>query len=354
MAITDSKREYSLDVLKIIATIIIIFHHYQQITSTRFLHFNFYASSFYFGYIVELFFVLSGMFMWRYATLIENEGLTFPKFMKRRYFRLIPLVAVGAIVYEILICIYPYFGTGYWSNEQGLDIEGTILDCLGIQAGWASSNPHVNNPTWYVSVLILCYVIFYFISYISRNTRGRIKSQYCYVIMIFVGLGINTYTINLPFMNEYSARGYVAFFFGVLLGIWLNKIENTKRLWWFSLILLFALTTLFAYRPELAVSFTLTVVYYPAWIIFFRFFPLHSIFSYRQIGELGKISFDVYIWHICLLILLDILIKAFHWNLNLNTVPAMISFTLVAFSVGAVSYYALEKPLNNFVERKIK
>lgn len=54
----EYKRNYSLDFIKIIATIFIIFHHYQQITGAYFHNkINFCNGKFYFGYMVELFFI---------------------------------------------------------------------------------------------------------------------------------------------------------------------------------------------------------------------------------------------------------------------------------------------------------
>lgn len=52
-----NERRYSLDALRIIATILIIFHHYQQVIGGYFEgHINFWNGRFYFGYIVEFFF----------------------------------------------------------------------------------------------------------------------------------------------------------------------------------------------------------------------------------------------------------------------------------------------------------
>ena len=54
-------RNYALDALKVAATIIIIFHHYQQLTNSSFsAGINYYGGWFYFGMMVELFFLISG------------------------------------------------------------------------------------------------------------------------------------------------------------------------------------------------------------------------------------------------------------------------------------------------------
>lgn len=69
------QRNYSLDVLRIIATVLIVFHHYQQATGAFFEGcLNFFNGRFYFGYIVEFFFLLSGFFMVNYRNWIENGG----------------------------------------------------------------------------------------------------------------------------------------------------------------------------------------------------------------------------------------------------------------------------------------
>lgn len=92
-----NERRYSLDVLRIIATILIIFHHYGQVTGLYLEgHINYCNGRFYFGYVVEFFFLLSGYFMYRYIGKITN-GLTFKKFFLPRALRLLPLVFISGI-----------------------------------------------------------------------------------------------------------------------------------------------------------------------------------------------------------------------------------------------------------------
>lgn len=128
------RREYSLDVIKIIATILIVFHHYQQVTGAMFSVINFWDGKFYFGYIVELFFVLSGYFMWRYVDRI-NATYSFKCFILKKMQRLLPLVAIGAVVYEILLIIYQILYGQQWLGIQ-VTLWGTVIDALGIQDGW--------------------------------------------------------------------------------------------------------------------------------------------------------------------------------------------------------------------------
>lgn len=66
----SKSRNIVLDTLKILATSFIVCHHYQQILEIKFSKFNFFYGKFYFGWFVELFFVLSGFFMYKYIEKI--------------------------------------------------------------------------------------------------------------------------------------------------------------------------------------------------------------------------------------------------------------------------------------------
>lgn len=60
------KRNTSLDVIKILATTIIVFHHYQYVTGIRFSAFiNFHGGSVEWYRMVELFFIISGMLSYK-------------------------------------------------------------------------------------------------------------------------------------------------------------------------------------------------------------------------------------------------------------------------------------------------
>lgn len=85
----------------------------------------------------------------------------------------------------------------------------------------------VNNPTWYISVLLLCYIVFYLLTYLGK--RWQIPHTYLFVFMVLLGCGAQTYGLNLPFLNGSSCRGYYAFFFGVLPAEWLEKLNAAKK-----------------------------------------------------------------------------------------------------------------------------
>lgn len=218
-----TERKNSLDVLRIVATILIVFHHYQQTTGAYFEgHINYWAGKLYFGYVVEFFFLLSGYFMYRYIQRI-NDGMSFKGFFLPRAARLLPLVFFSGITYEVFLYIYQRVCGGDWFGVS-ISVWGVIINALGIQDGWVFQNPMVNNPTWYISVLLLCYVVFYLLIYLSK--RWKVPHTYLFLFMILLGCGAQTYGLNLPFLNGSSSRGYYAFFFGVLFAQGMEGLEK--------------------------------------------------------------------------------------------------------------------------------
>lgn len=125
------KRNYSLDVIKIIATILIVFHHYQQVTGTKFQLMNFYDGNFQFGFIVELFFIISGYLTFKYIKKIEN-GELFKDFYLKKAKRLLPLVAISVVVSAILQIVYKILYSQWYFVD--ISLFGIISNSLGIQA----------------------------------------------------------------------------------------------------------------------------------------------------------------------------------------------------------------------------
>ena len=347
----EYKRNYSLDFIKIVATIIIIFHHYQQVTGAFFENkINFCNGKFYFGTIVELFFILSGFFMYSYITKI-NQGISFPNFYFKRLSRLFPLLLIGALIYEFFLIIYQHIYQNSWMGIKPT-FWGIVSDSLGIQDGWALPNPCVNNPTWYISVLMLCYIIFYFIVYLSK--KYKLRPQYLFIFMIFLGMGIQTYGLSLPFLNNSSSRGYYSFFFGILLAESLSKHKiNTKAII-VCIISLVILTYLIAYHNDFmssGISYTMTFIYYPMVIILCKSNIIGRLLNRKIIGQLGRISFDVFIWHNPFYLLLYICIKLFNWNLNLNSWVTMVGYAVFCYIWGTISYYLIEQPIGKIINK---
>ncbi|WP_090167077.1 acyltransferase family protein [Pseudobutyrivibrio sp. 49] len=313
---------------------------------------NFFNGKFYFGLVVELFFILSGYFMYDYIKKIE-EGYPFPKFYVKRLVRFFPLLFISAACYEVILNWFEQVFLYKWSDIS-ISLWGLIITSLGIQAGWSLDNPVINNPTWYISVLMLCYVIFYFLIYIAK--RLNLKVEYLFIVMIFIGMGIRDFGLNLPFLNASSCRGYYAFFFGVLFAEFLRKHKITKKETLICGLVPIILTLLIVYTECLMVKgidYVMTFVYYPALIIFCKY-GIGNILNHPFIGLMGKISFDVFIWHHPVNMFMIIAIYRFNIPCNIYRFRTMLIYALICWVVGTISYICIDKPIAGLIKRKFK
>ncbi len=342
----NNKREYTLDFIKIIATILIVFHHYQQVIGGHFRYVDFYGGKFYFGNVVELFFILSGYFMYKYISRIKG-GLSFKDFFKQRYLRFLPVMFITSIVYAICLYLYTNVLNLSWFNYKP-SLWGTIVSSLGFAEGWGLKNPYINYPNWYISVLLICFVMFYLIVYISK--KKSISEKYLFIAMIFIGFAIRSYNTKFLFMTPQVARVYYSFFFGILLAEVLNKKHPNILFQMMSFIIVFTIPFIIHFGKSsllVNVNYLMTFIYYPALIILFKYSFISNVFKHRIIGVISNITFDVYLWHNVLILMIYLIINAFNLNVNMNSGIAMLCYTAISFLIGGASYFLIDKPLQN-------
>lgn len=222
-------RNFSFDFIKIAATILILLHHYQQHFGIHYQGINFYGGKFYFGWVVELFFILSGFFMSRYVDRIQ-KGVRFRDFFFKRYFRLMPVMAIAAIVFQILNSMLILVRDGSFERD-GYSFWSTVTAALGIHVGWGFDANHlaVNNPTWYIGVLLACYVWFFFLTWISGRTGT--SPWIWYGVFVLIGVWGYSNNITLPLFTPSTARGIYSFFFGLVFSAFIQKtIDENGRL----------------------------------------------------------------------------------------------------------------------------
>lgn len=225
-----------------------------------------------------------------------------------------------------------------------------VLSALGLDVGWFTSQPF-NIPTWYISVLMLCYVLAYFSTYIAKHLG--ILPDYFYIVVMFIGLGILEYGISLPFLNVYSGRGFNSFFFGILFAKCMKKgLFKINRKIKTSCIIGIVIVLVVMYMGLDANTYwerayVLTFVLYPMLVV-----ALHSTKERKWLGMLGGIAFDVYIWHYPLLVLYIVIAKILGCSTYLHTISSLIIFTGFVCGFAFFSYNQIEKPITAFLRRK--
>ncbi|MCR5604829.1 MAG: acyltransferase family protein [Lachnospiraceae bacterium] len=333
------QRKYSIDFLKITATVFILLHHYQQLIGGVFpVGINFYGGRFNFGLMVEMLFTLSGFVVFPYIAKIYS-GLTLKEFMTKRIKRLLPVIAITAVAYQACALLYyALFRHMEWFFDT-TQLWDLVVASIGMQRGWVFTDIiYVNYPVWYISVLLLCYLIFW----IGTNICARLhtSSRYFCVFMILFGISINSLGLDLPFMSDYTARGYISFFVGVLMGTYFYEPKVEKKTGITALLTVSALSVIYALRPESlenGFNYILSFLFYPSIIILFMTEPVKKLLRHMIWGYLSEVTFNSFMWHYTSFILL----LAFMAKVSEDTVwcsrVGMIIWLVIILIAGAVS-----------------
>lgn len=87
----------------------------------------------------------------------------------------------------------------------------------------------VNNPIWFLCVLLICYSLFYMIMRMTNKYKWPVS--YGFLCMIFIGLAASTYALELPFLNGAVGRGYYSFFMGCIIAILIERSKDKRKLY---------------------------------------------------------------------------------------------------------------------------
>lgn len=321
----------NLDVIRIVATIGIVFHHYQQIANVHFGYINFYGGKFVFGYLVELFFIISG-FLTEY-TFNESKTLIGSFIGKlKRYYMFAALACIFSLVTALVY--YYFYHTALFDLKY--DPATVITSFLLIHTGWyIDFSPAINNPTWYLCVLTLCYLIYYIVYSLFKDYR-----YYFFLALIILMIPIYYYVtiknITIPFMRMGNVRGYTGFFTGCLLCVLWRKI-SVKYIFVLDVALAF-LSCICLYKYGISNWYVLCYLVFPCIIITAVILPQ---FKSSIIKTLGGISFEVYLWHVPVYGFLLMLMKLLRIEIK-HTYTTMFLFCVIVWLYASVVYFKVE------------
>ena len=193
---------------------------------------------------------------------------------------------------------------------------------------------------------MLCCVVLYLCVYISA--RLKLNEKWLFVFLIFVGAGCFEFKVKWLFASPLLGRGYYSFFFGLLLYDLMNgQIAKRKAFVLIAAAVLAAFTSLMILKPGFVnegQGYILTFIVYPAVLIIVRWGLPDPVVNRKVWGTLGCISFDVFMWHVNILIVFSIIEYLSGHSISYGDPAVMLLFVLICFAVGTASYYLIEKP----------
>ena len=347
-----------IDLVKVIATILILLHHYQQIFEFwQEGKLNFFNGNFNFSLMVDVFFIVSGF-------LMQNSNargqLTFGKFFKRKYFRFFPICFLATsfctvMQWAYLLTFHHFFLDNLPGNPIG--IWNYIVGISLFHTGWGINiGLPPDSPTWYISVLLICYIVFWMANDIEM--KAKFSANVIYVFMIILGINIRTKGWNFALLNNNTARGYICFFIGAILyQILLNYEKVMQRI---IIILVLVLVLGIITKQAGFYSYFRDDLYY---ILVFLIFPgIISVFystkwidrigSTKLISILSRSSFEAFVWHVPLLQVINFVICFFNIQMIHNYLT-MSLFVVIVLAISVLLYKYLELPINDWVNKTI-
>lgn len=256
------------------------------------------------------------------------------------------------VICGVVCLVTKYLCLTYVDHEPNVSFTmWNVISSLACVARWLDTSLMINNPMWYVSVLLLCLVVFYFV---TRRCRKAENLVLVYGIVIALGLVMRSMCADgfkAPFFNIDIARGLISFFIGLELALVIKRhprVVNTV-----SVIAAIAAICLFVAfyatnREGLVGSVTsqyyaLVFLVYPSVVVVCKAPILTRLFSSERLSFLGGCAYNMYVWHLPLIFLYRI---AFYGlGLNPERQIAMYAFLALCFMAGILSDRLIDRPI---------
>lgn len=375
----EMKRLHSLDALRGLAALGVVFWHWQHFFALNGIYqagWKHDAEPLYWllrplydeGWAaVDLFFPLSGfVFFWLYGEAIREKRLGAGDFALLRFSRLYPLHTATLLIAAVLQVAF-HTRTGHWFVYQNNDWRHFFSSLLMAQQ-WLppTLDQCFNGPAWSVSIEVLLYAVFFCV---VRAGLGGWR----------MSLLIAVASIPLVLWNEFIARGLMGFFVGgavFWLGEWVKRRSDARLVaqvaglaaigCWVLIVFEVYLTPMHNVIAWLAGTAAHGPVYDDVVGWFFRLLfafivcPLTILAlaldeqllggRYRGLSHLGDISYSTYLIHIPLqmslaLIALSLGIKSYEFMSPF----VMIAFFAVLVGLGTLSYRYFERPMQRVI-----
>lgn len=347
-------RMKSIDGLKGIACLIIVFYHYSSYFDS--------IGLWIFGHgevMVEVFFAISG-FMMAYNYKLRLSKMDFTSFFVKRYMKIMPLYWVTNGAFYLMLLLGGIIAGKNLFFDYKLSLVSVLMEFSGFYTGWLYGDMPMNIPLWTVCIMLLCYIIYYIMCKVSKKSQNR----YILCVIFLIGFSIlgNTVTKSDEFVPLYNGavfRGLESFGVGLFLYELYNRLSAkggllisiggiiaTAVVCFMTVCLgvkdlsLFSEQRFLAFLLFFTPAFILSSIYVP---------PINWILSSKPFQFLGKMSMGLYMWHY----LIRILIGGRPFYLN-GTFKGLVVILVGTFIISIFSYYFIEPLFNKILSKMNK
>lgn len=288
------KRFIELDGLRAIFCIGIVLYHVSGLFDTPFSTFlcPVYHYGGYFGNYI--FFMISGFLIsFQYKNRIYLKEIGFTTYIFKRIIKIYPLYFLSNFAMIPLMLFNKDFSS--------LSPKKIFTTFFMLSNGWFLQDTPYNLATWFICVLIICYILYYLVVMLSRHC-SKVYILLCIFLTIW-GAILEIKSWNIPLNYRTNGEGYMNFFTGAILAeiLIISNIKRQRLLFlnYASLIIISIMTFLNGFEIlHIDTRWVITLICVNLICIAAYGKTLGKLLSLPLIQKTGKISMSIYMWHI--------------------------------------------------------
>ena len=330
-------RFVGIDGLRALFCIGLVFYHINEVFHSAFnaLLWPVYQYGGYFGNYI--FFMLSGLLVaFYYKGRVINREITFFQYISKRLLKLCPMYFLTNFTMILYLC--------FKDISYVLNLKKLLITALILPSGWFSQDTPFNQPLWFVSVLMICYILYYVIGNLSHHFSA-VYLPLC-IFFAFWGMILEVKAWDIPFHYRICGEGYMNFFLGVILAeIVMNPKTNKKYILTFNFVSLGLIAAIifaggFKIFP-VDVRWIITLIC--ANLVSIAVYEKHIIkwLSLKIIQNIGQCSLSIYMWHVPLVWWFRYIEDSFNLSFIDDRIN-MIIYLILLFLAAQISYHYLE------------
>lgn len=311
----------------------------------------------YASYFVDLFFVISGFVMVHaYRDKIKLQKIGFTDFVKKRLVRFYPLMVFSLFCVLVLQLVHQAATGVFFVNELIYDnsVWTFLLNLLCLQ-GTSLLGSSFNAPSWYLSIVLIMYVLFFLGTYWSGKYN---KENLFYGAMVLLGIVIAVKGYPVVFLN---CRGMIGFFTGCLLHEACVRIQSMETVRGKNMLVGTALAILLGicilgawkghavFAPSTLVVVVYGILIWPLCVLLAVHMPfVRWILSRKMFVFLSGISFSMYLIHFPVMVFLEDVNVLFGLGLNYASRKVFVLYVCLLMVAAMLCHYIVERKLSDF------
>jgi peptidoglycan/LPS O-acetylase OafA/YrhL len=319
------------------------------------------------GYGVLFFFVLSSFLITRILLTSKqyNETAGIDNVFSLRQFYLRRFLRIFPVYYLLVLFMYVI---NWVPCRQIIEYLVTYTINFKIASGYDAAS---FNHLWSLAVEEQFYIFFpFFVFFVNTKYLPTILISFVLVGLFGRGLLYAYDTSNISFSNFHTISCLDSLGIGGLLGYlsvykvnWLRRIISKKTLFASSVLLFFLIMTFsFTVLPQserynvvsivlMRFSFNVMSFWVLGWAVTINYSGIiKAILENRIVVYLGKISYGLYLYHLFVPQLINIVFKKFHITLISSAGPGSVISVVTYFAttiiIASGSWFLLENPIN--------